>query len=350
MARDGKDGDHGKAGNANARYYMCEMISPNLMFNYQFAVECHTDGASESTSPQGSTTGPVATGECWTGQGSGKRYLGDADGIVGPKPRFELRSGWLTLLPLDGWTQTLPIQYFSDIEPALRGLDQDSRLAAMKASQTEYLEAQKEASDEVGNLGTGDFAAWMKARNEAMERALRRRGRRRDLSSYSVFVGEALGKVLHLGDQLNFSRDGNGHFRYCVLRNSEMVFSAGSVGRADDGGPFAVWQEYESRPNPNANAPRWEGFRNLPGPAKIEIRKSYVNARIKDRVFQLIDGQEAHIDPFYVFLARSNNNVPAIAFEFFPRAVHAAGCVDPAGKELIIDAALKMMATRTKTL
>jgi hypothetical protein len=53
----------------------------------------------------------------------------------------------------------------------------------------------------------------------------------------------------------------------------------------------------------------------------INLPKPYVTARIKDQHFRLIDGEEAQVQPYYVFLARSNRNVPPLAFEFTPRAV-----------------------------
>jgi hypothetical protein len=41
----------------------------------------------------------------------------------------------------------------------------------------------------------------------------------------------------------------------------------------------------------------------------IDVPRPYVSARVKDQMFQLLEGHEVHIDPYYVFLARSNKNV-----------------------------------------
>src|SRR5580658_705187 len=97
------------------------LLSANLTFTYEFAVsesERRTQGA------------------CWIGQGSGQadeealrrlaRFQAAQDAmspanwppppeaLVGPKPRFELCGAWLTLLPADGWTQPVPIRFFTD--------------------------------------------------------------------------------------------------------------------------------------------------------------------------------------------------------------------------------------------
>lgn len=204
--------------------------------------------------------------------------------MVGPKPRFELCAGWLTLLPTDGWTQSL-----------------------------------------------------------------RFRDQERNLTSYSVFAGEAPENALRIGDEFKFSRDANGDFLYSVRRSSETVLTAGSVGRHDEGGPVAVWQEYDSLPNPNAEALKKQ-LPGLPVAERLYVPRSYVSARIKDQMFHLLDGGEVHVDPYYVFLARSNKNVPAFALEFTPRAVHSAGRLDALGKELIIDAARQLTAPKTRTL
>ncbi len=44
--------------------------------------------------------------------------------------------------------------------------------------------------------------------------------------------------------------------------------------------------------------------------------RPYITARIHDEVFLLHDGDEAQVNSDYVYLARSNQKLPAIAFEF----------------------------------
>jgi hypothetical protein len=156
--------------------------------------------------------------------------------------------------------------------------------------------------------------------------------------------------VLEVGDEFKFSRDSNGDFRCSLSRSSEVVFSAGSLERADGGGPMAVWQEYDSHPNPHVDDVR-ERFKNVPNlkiAATISIHRPYVTARVKDKISHLSDGDELCEDRYYVFLARSNKNVPPLAFEFTPRAVHAAGRLDVATKEIIADAARQLLMPRTK--
>ena len=62
-------------------------------------------------------------------------------------------------------------------------------------------------------------------------------------ASFSLVVGDSLSSALRIGDELKYSRDGNGDFRYSLERSSETVFSAGTVDPSDPGGPIAVWQE-----------------------------------------------------------------------------------------------------------
>jgi hypothetical protein len=325
-------------------------ISPSLTFRYQFSVQCDDGSSGGSISSQGSGTGVTLLNKCWNGSGIGQASFGGGEGIVGPRPRFELCAGWLTLLPTDGWTQSFPTRWFSDIERPPQPLDGAARLAAIKTSGTEFLEAQKEAQKLAASRSVpGDFASYTKALKEAMADALRRRGRTRDLASYAIFVGEALGEAFRIGDEFRFSRDGNGDFRYSVVRNLETVFSAGSVGRVDDGGPMAIWQEYDSYPNPNAETLKMK-FPEMRVAESIDVHRPYISVRVKSQTFHLLDGQDVHIDPSYVFLARSNKNVPAMAFEFTPRAVHSAGLLTTLGKELIIDAARKLTAPLSKIL
>ena len=308
-------------------------IDPQLTFRYQFSVRA--SGVQQQD---------------WSGDGTGQAAFGETEGLVGPKPRFELSSGWLILRPTEGWTQSFPTRAFSDSRPRPWEMDKNARLADIKRHGEQWREAQQEALKEAAaKTVPGDYASYRKANSESMERSLRRRGMSRDLVSYSVFVGEALGSVLRTGDQFNFSRDGNGDFRYSVARNSETIFSAGSPGAAEGGGPMAVWQEYDKHPNPYAKNPTLE-IPGLPVAQWISVHRPYVTARVKEQVFHLLDGQEVEIHPYYVFLARSNQKVPALAFEFEPRAVHSAGRLDALGKELMIDAALQLTKPQTRLL
>lgn len=212
-------------------------IDPQLTFRYQLSVRA--TGSQQRD---------------WAGEGTGGADFGQSEGLVGPKPRFELSSGWLRLFPTEGWTQSFPTRSFSDVRPRPWQMDEDARLAEIKAHGENFVNAQKEALQDLASRRVAcNSASYRKAYDEAMDRALRRRGMLRDLASYSVCVGEALGNILRTGDQLNFLRDGNGDFRYSVARDSEVIFSAGSIDGADNGGPMAVWQEYDNRPNPNAN-------------------------------------------------------------------------------------------------
>ena len=308
-------------------------IDPQHTFRYQFSVRA-CEGQQQ----------------CWAGEGVGQSDFGKGDGLVGPKPRFELSFGWLILSPADGWTRSLSSHQFSDSTPRPWEMDKDARTADIEARGKLWLEAQSEAFAEIkGKATPTDFKAFLAAKSEAMERALRRRGMSRDLVSYSLFVGEALRSVLTTGDKLNFSRDANGDFRYWVVRNLETIFSAGSVGRADDGGSVAVWQEYDKQPNPNAAELKKKSL-PLPVAEWFEVHRPYITVRVKEQVFHLLDGQEVDIDPYYVFLARSNKEVPVFAFEFTPRAVHSAGRLDTLSKELLIDAAAQLTKPRARLL
>lgn len=296
-------------------------IDPKLTFVYRFAVEEQERNHPEHTS--------------WSGKGSGKASFRNAKGMLGPRPQFVLSEGWLTLRPSDRWTQSLPIRYFSDAKP----------LEPSDEEQASYREDRRNAIAAATRDGQVDWDLLKRLTEEAD----RRSGRKRDLASYALYVGQALGKVLRAGDELNFSRDGNGDFRYTVRRNFETVFSAGSVAGIDDGSPFAIWQEYDKHPNPNAEALRMQPPNT--GIAEwIHVHKQYVTVRIKDQRFHVFDSKGLCIDPFYVYLARTNRNVPVISFEFTPRAVHGAGRLDEPGKELIVDAARQLAAPKTRLL
>jgi len=309
------------------------MINPAQTFDYQFAVQ-------DSAFPP----------RQWFGHSSGRTYFKNVEGLAGPRPRFELSSGWLTLFPTDGWARSFPIRAFSD-QPQPQEMDEKARAADLKAHSDVFLEAQKEALKEAAEKvsPTEDFDAYMKEQNAALARALRRRGLTRDFASFSLFVGDSLSGALRTGDELKYSRDGNADFRYSVERNSETVFSAGTVGSSDPGGPMAIWQEYDRHPNPNAETLK-QKHPTFKVAEWIDVHKPYVTARIKEQQFHLLDGQEALIDLYYVFLARSNQKVPVIAFEFTPRAVHSAARLDLLSKDQIIDAAQKLTRQHNRLL
>ena len=139
-------------------------------------------------------------------------------------------------------------------------------------------------------------------------------------------------RVLQTGDQLTFAYDRFESFQCLVERNAETVFSAGPVCKTDAGETVAVWQQFED-------------------PERMQVRKPYISVRIRDRSFQLIDGQEAQSDPYYVFLARSNNHLPGGFFiGYVPPAVHAAGCLRELTRESIADAAQQLTAPQTRIL
>jgi hypothetical protein len=309
------------------------MIDPALTFQHQFAVR------DLGLWPRR-----------WIGQGFGGTTFKNVEGLAGPKPRFELSSGWLMLFPTPGWAQSFPIRWFSD-QPQPYEMDEKARMADFKARSDASWEAQKEAMKEAAAKVSPkeNFAAYMKEEQAALERVRRRRGLTRDFKSFSLLVGDSLSSALRTGDELKYSRVGGGDFRYSVERSSEAVFSAGTVGSSDPGGPMAIWQEYDRHRNPGfetlkkqhptSNIAEW-----------INVHKPYVTARIKEQRFHLLDGQEARIDPYYIFLARSNRKVPVIAFEFTPRAVHSAGRLDLLGKDQIIDAAQKLTRQQVRLL
>jgi hypothetical protein len=310
-------------------------ISPTLTFRYRFAVK-----------------GPEPVQGKWTGEGAGAAHYGQSDGLVGPKPRFELCSGWLTLFPTENWTQSLPSRAFYDPQRLPQEMTHAARMAETRAHAEKWGEAQQEAFQETAaERVPWDFASHMKRQGEAMEGALRRRGLTRDLAACSVFVGEALGNALRIADAFEFSRNPGGDFDYRVARNSETILSAGSLGSVDSGGPIAVWQEHDRHPNRNAEDLKMK-FPNWSIADWIDVPKPYVTARVKEQVFHLLDDEEAHIDQYCVFLARSNQQfVGPFTFEFARRAVHAAGRLDHSlRKELIIDAARRLSAPQVRLL
>ena len=77
-------------------------------------------------------------------------------------------------------------------------------------------------------------------------------------------MGEAVQDVMRVGDALRCLRNPSGDFHYSLVRASEAILSAGAVGGIDEGGPVAVWQECDKRPNPNIEEfkktfPKWLG-------------------------------------------------------------------------------------------
>jgi hypothetical protein len=95
-----------------------------------------------------------------------------------------------------------------------------------------------------------------------------------------------------------------------------------------------VW--LESAPHPTGN---W-----------LSVDKPFAPVRLLDRIFHLNEAEDASVDPFYGFLARSNKDVPVLAFEFSPRAVHSFGRSDLVRKELIKDAAYRLLFVKTWVL
>lgn len=312
------------------------MISPDWMFDYRFDVRLSDAGARH-----------------WEGQGSTVSTFADVDGLVGPDPRCEVEAGWLTLFPTGGWAHSFPLRHFSDYVDPHRG-DQQARLAEIERSGEEFRALMTLASDEaVRNMAPkapkDDVERFTKEQNAAMERLLRLHGRTRDLASYALYVGDSLAAALQDGDVLKYSRDGNGDYRYVVERRGGVVFSAGSVPWTDRGGPMAIWQQHDAYPNPGAE----ELKKRLPMvkvAEHITVHRPYVTARIGSQHFLLLDGDDALREPYYVFLARSNQDVPAIAFEFTPRAVHAAGRLDVLSREQIADAARTLTRPQVRML
>ena len=142
----------------------------------------------------------------------------------------------------------------------------------------------------------------------------------RNLQSFGIHVGDALQRVIQTGDTLHLTRNQAGDFSYRLKRNGEEVLRAGAVSQRDEGGPASIWQEIdrEMRPMPE----KWP-----------------VLARINGQVFRLSDGAEAHVHPYYIFLARSSLNFGGIGL--IPnQAVCAAGKLRGLTRDLIRDAAL----------
>jgi hypothetical protein len=260
----------------------------NLTCMYEFTVE-----ASHVRQEAGSFA--ILT---WSGQGCGGAYFGKTEGLVGPRPRFELCAGWLTLFPTEGWTQSLPLFSFSGFEQIFEQPD---------------------------------------ARRQM-----------RDLKSYEVYIGEALQNALRIGDTFAFSRNVAGDFSYHLARDCGPILRAGSASRVDEGGPVAIWQEFERHPNPNVGELR-KRFPTTRVAEWIDVRKPYITARVNEQVFHLVDGEDAQDDPYYLFLARSTQKGRGIGI-ILPQAVCSAGHLAELRKELIRDAAHQLIAPKTKIL
>jgi hypothetical protein len=311
------------------------MISPTLTFAYRFTVQKH-----ELRQPEPAIHGQddpfdvAALEKSWAGQGTSRSLSGKRNGIVGPRPEFVLYGGWLTLRASDGWTQPFPVGSFSDADPRNRS----------EFDTVTHLEDLKNAFSVAIRSGQIDHALL----GSAMKEANKQRGRSRDLKLYSLYVGGALARVLQLGDELHFSRHGTGAFGYSVRRNSEPVFGVGPVDQFDEGGPFAVWGCQQTPPlgemgkSPSTPEERLEQARVVG--KWFASFKFKVKVRIKDQLFDLLDGQDLCRNPYYVLLTRTD------AVDFPPEAIHAAGHLDVLGKDLIVNAARQVIAPQTRML
>jgi hypothetical protein len=289
------------------------MIWIEPTFNYRFDVRASAGGGPSGSEALGSAAG------------------GSQQGKFGPKPRFELLAGWLALFPSEGCVLPLRLDHFSVDTRPKPAIPAPTNFAA-------FFQLQSEPPDP---------AALAREQVELEER-MRVASLWRNLTSFSLFVGEALHNLLETGDRLTFVRNGNGAFQYFVRRNAETIFSAGSVYAADTGETTAVWQEHEIIPTPEVDALRKQHPKRQFCDT-IQLQKPYISVRIRDRFFQLIDGEQAQSDPYYVFLARSNNRGGAIT-GYAPPAVHAAGRISDVSRELIADAAQQLTEPKTKIL
>jgi hypothetical protein len=312
------------------------MISPAWMFDYQFTMQ----------------RSDAATGR-WHGPGSTRSTRFGIVGLVGPNPRCEVTAGWLTLFPTGGWAHSFPVRSFSDYIDPHKG-DKQARLAELERSGEEFRTLMTQALDEAvrrmaPTAPKDDVERFRKEQDAAMARLQRLLGRTRDLASYALHVGDALAAALQDGDVLKYARDGNGDYHYGVQRGSDVVFSAGTVPWHDGGGAMAIWQHHDELPNPHADDLKKQ-YPHDRIAETIPVHRPYVNARIHDRHFLLLDGDEALLEPYYIFLARSNQDVPVLAFEFTPRAVHAAGRLDVLTREQIADAARALTRPQVRML
>jgi hypothetical protein len=66
-------------------------------------------------------------------------------------------------------------------------------------------------------------------------------------------------------------------------------------------------------------------------------------------LFLLLDGDEVQVHSDYIYLARSDQNLPAIAFEFALRVDYAYGRLDNVDKQFVRDAAQQLLAPKVAT-
>ena len=302
----------------------------DFSFRYEFQVEQRRASQSaEAIRARMPACGLSPRASCWTGQGSG-------EGFAGPNPRFELCSGWLTLLPPGDWKKSFHQWFFADWQRPPAGQFDPAELQG-------DLEAAREISS--GRHDPRAFAA-------ALEEVDRRKGRRRDVASYSVSVGPALEKALRAGDQLTFWH-GN-EFMYSLKRDGEIVLRAGPLDRNDEGGAFAVWQsrdefpqlDQELRTQPSTREQVMEQIRKLQ--QFVEANPVYASARIQDKTFRLTSRQGSREGRYYVFLGRANESVQCLGDT--SEAIYSAGRLDVIHVKEIEEAALHLMSPKTMLL
>lgn len=84
--------------------------------------------------------------------------------------------------------------------------------------------------------------------------------------------------------------------------------------------------------------------------------RPYVSVSVNDQVFHLLEGQDLYIDPYYVFLARSNYNDKGLHLldGHHAPAVYSAGCIGELQKELtkelVRNASQQLTASMTRIL
>jgi hypothetical protein len=129
-----------------------------------------------------------------------------------------------------------------------------------------------------------------------------------------------------------------------------MILSAAC--ELDEGRSVAVWQEYDSEPNPNAG----KSMHGLSIAERISVTRPYVSVRLSEQVFHLLEGQDAYVEPNYVFLARSNYSDKGLHLldGHHAPAVYSAGRIGELRKELtkelVRNAAHRLTAPATRTL
>jgi hypothetical protein len=310
-----------------------------LDFYFQYAFTVQERCLSQSTRSIAARLpigGLVPSDRCWSGGGTGT-------GLAGPTPRFELCAGWFTLFPSELRRQSFHRSLFADFERR-RPVDEAEEQEMQADLHEEFREAMR-ASKRAGDT-------WQESLYRALYEIDKRKGRFRDLSSYSVCVGNTLEKVLRIGDELRFSAGPN--FTYSVRRNDDIILSAGNLGQPDDEGPFAIWQSRDTYPDwpkdlavhPSSSTEALEQSRKIKEFA--DTHPVYASARIRDKQFRLTARQGAKLHPYYVFLARENWLIRLAGDT--SEAVHAAGRLDVLRITEIEDAALHLMMSKTMLL